>query len=195
MKTITTLISAITVFVVSQPNKANAQNKTRPFKQIEYAAYTINSPNETVRDKITIHYYAKISSDGSIGMADVNNRLNTTDYYKYQLDTEKLKQIEAVFNDQTELKTLMVAQHLPPGWAFSGEYEYFLVKYLNGKSDSISYIQKFMSPKFMHAVEILTDILYHEKMKPTKNMVRISPQFMKSVLLSFKKSKYLPPID
>jgi hypothetical protein len=171
-----------------------AQNTT--FDKIEYASFNTNSQKSKQKDSLVIEIYSHIDKAGIVTVVNNDTYHDTITFYTYKLTAEQLQNIQSIFNINKKLTNSMITTSLAKNSLYAGNYDFFRVSYKNGeKKDSLCFIEPFMSQEFNFAYKMLNDI-YYSKMNSNECKPFVIPKsFRESVLLTYKKSKYLPKVE
>jgi hypothetical protein len=165
--------------------KIQAQQTKPQFKYLTYITYETTASKEVIINDIVI-----VDATGKAHYKSVwyNGIADTT----YQLSVIKIQQLNRVFNGSKPLRDYMDRTELPKGSHFGGSYSYASYIDNHGKTENFTVVSPFMSADFNDALSALiimpSKIAYPGK---TINNAVLSKQ----ILLSEKRSKYLPKIE
>lgn len=189
-------IKLISIFLLFSFNsKIDAQtNLTTLVKKIEFSSFDVNSPRTKQKDTVTIFSYVSITPKGLSYILKRDEDTDSLSYFKSQLDSNQLQNLNSIFNDNSSLKDYMTTQKLKKGEHFGGSYSFILVTHQDGKQDSLCFIGSFMSKKFNSAFKLFDNICY-DKSKKVISKFKINQEFTKAIQLSYDKSSYLPSIE
>jgi hypothetical protein len=165
------------------------------FKIIEYASFDVNSHRTNVKDSVFVGLYCSITPMGFIQIYNPRDLQDSPKvYYSIQLSSTELKRVNSIFNSKQLLKTYLIKTQLNPNSMYAGSYDFFRVKYSNGKLDSICIIPPFASESFKEATNTLTDGFYGKRKREKINPFSMPNNFLYSLNRSYLESKYLPEI-
>jgi len=181
----------ILVLFWAYDKKSIAQNIQ--FERIEYASFDVNSYRTKVKDTAFINLYSVINKDGLLKVNNNDSYHNTHTYYTHRLTSAQLKSLDSIFNRKS-LNIYLAKTKLEDNSFYAGSYDYFLVTYQNGSKDSLCIIAPFMSSDFEKVYDMLDDIYYSDKNIKIKPF-NISHDFIKSLMISYLNSNYLPKIQ
>jgi hypothetical protein len=172
-------------------NKSIAQNIQ--FERIEYASFDVNSYRTKLKDTAFVDLYSVINRNGLIKVNNNDSYHNTHTYYTQRLTPSQLKSLDSIFNRKS-LNMYLAKTKLEDNSFYAGSYDFFLVTYKDGSKDSLCIIAPFMSSDFQKVYDMLDDIYYSNKNIKTKPF-NISHDFIKSLMISYFNSSYLPTIQ
>ncbi|MBL4675882.1 MAG: hypothetical protein JKY70_06725 [Mucilaginibacter sp.] len=163
---------------------ANAQDTNPKFKSLTYITYEIEAGKAVIKDIMEIDNIGKVryQSVWYEGIADTT----------YQLSSERIAKLNAIFNGERPLKSFMIKNKLEKGSHFAGPYEYVNYTLPNGKAEEFTIASIFMSETFNDAVDRLA-VSPSKIAREGKTIKR--PLLQKKILLSEKRSTYLPKIE
>ena len=163
------------------------------FKKIEYARFAIFPQKSNRKDSLSIGLYSVINKAGILTVLNDDNYHNTLTFYTYKLSSDQLNKINLIFDNKKTLKEYLIKKDLGVDTFYSGNYDFYKVTYDNGKTDSLCFVEPFMSEKFNLIYNMLYDIYFSEKENKIKHeSFSIPADFKNAILESYKNSTYLP---
>ena len=191
------VIKLISIFTITLGflNQSSGQSNRILANGIEFSLFDVNSPRTKHQDSIEIFQYVKINPKGHLDIFIRNEDDNSLSFHKYQLDSMQIDAIDSVINDKIPLNEYMITKRLKKGEHYGGNYMFFSVSYQNKPSQSLSFIDSYVSEELNSVVKIIEDAVYKKIKEKSMKPFNIPTSFLTAINLSYKESNYLPPIE
>jgi hypothetical protein len=180
----------LSVFVlVAVAFNLKAQEPVKPrFKQLMYVEYETHVIKSNEVAEITA--ILTINAAGLVHLQSkyYNGVADTT----YHLSNDLMNQLNDVADGSKKLKTNMVADKLPAGHHFGGNFEFLSAVSNAGKKDELIVVAPFMTGRFNKLME---DIWINPSAADTKVKNIKDPELSARIIALEKQCTYLPKIE
>lgn len=165
---------------------ASTQTTKQSFKKIQYATYRMDSGTPE------IELYSEIDDKGVLKT-----------YRKYQdeksttntLNNDQIKILNVIFDGTQKLQASVARTKFERGVHYAGEYYFVIYTDMKGVSDTLSFIQPFMSESFQSNFKKAQEIFFRSKGQAAKTQLKIDSRFLQTLSESHKKTSYLPKFE